>query len=121
MEQAVGGQAIHVAAIPLRRVEECGRQEPHLGHGEGLDFGGDVLAGELERIFEGQDAVHRALAFRLRGLLLLRFERGGGCRRGGEQHGKIAAAEGWLRVHGIPRWLESLTVCHVREAAETPG
>src|ERR1017187_8594578 len=101
VQQPVRRQAAHVAAIPLRRLQEGRRQQAHLRHGKWLDPGGDILAGEANRILEGQDAIHRALAFLGRrhagtGTRLL----GGGNRGGGKPRGKLAAAQGRLLVHG---------------------
>ena len=84
-----------------------------MSHGEWLHFRRNIFPRELNRILEGQYSIHRALAFlfrlkagigirRARGLLL-RFERGGGNRRRGKQRGKVAAAQGRLVLHGVPR------------------
>src|ERR1019366_8842154 len=110
VQQPVRRQAAHVAAIPLRPLQEGRRQEPHLSHGKWLDPRGDILAGEPDRILERQDAIHRALAFlgrrhagtgiRRGGGWLLGLKCAGGHRGSGKPRGKRAAAEGRLLVHG---------------------
>src|SRR5258708_5661846 len=52
IEQAIGRQALHVAAIPFGNFGVNAGQQLDLRHREWLDLGGDVLAGELDRRFE---------------------------------------------------------------------
>src|SRR5206468_1102184 len=105
VQHAVRREAIHVAAIPLRRFEERARQQAHLRQWKWLDLRRDIFARELEEIFERRDLVHRALAplwIRHAGgllrSLLLRGERSGSRYHGG----KRSAAEIFL-VHDPPR------------------
>ena len=104
MQQPVCRQTTHVAAIPLRRVQKRRRQQPHLRHGEWLDLDRRVLSRELDRILEGQDAIHRALAFLLRlqagiGIrctrgLLLRLSAVAATGVAASNAGKLTAAQG---------------------------
>ena len=66
VEQPVGGQPAHVAAIPLGRIQKRRWQQPYLGQRKCLHLGGNVFSLELDRILERQDAVYGAFAFRLR-------------------------------------------------------
>src|ERR1039457_5360078 len=116
VQQPVGREAAHVPTVPFRRLQEGRRQEPHLSHGKWLDPGGDILAGEPDRILERQDAIHRALALlgrrhagigiRRGGGWLLGLECAGGHRGSGQPRGKRAATWGRLLVHGdtSPAW-----------------
>jgi hypothetical protein len=54
VEQAIGGQAPHIAAIPPGGIRAQTGEELHLGHGERVHPGGHVLAGELDGRLEGR-------------------------------------------------------------------
>src|SRR6266436_1368773 len=62
VEQAVGRQALHVAAIPFGNFGIDAGQQLDLRHREWLDFCGDVLAHELDGRFEWRDFGRRAAA-----------------------------------------------------------
>src|SRR5258706_14377182 len=55
IKQAIGQQALHVAAIPFGNLGIDAGQQLDLRHREWLDFCGDVLARELDRRFEWRD------------------------------------------------------------------
>src|SRR5258708_37927534 len=55
IEQAIGRQALHVAAIPFGNFGVNAGQQLNLRHREWLDLAGDVLACELDRRFGWRD------------------------------------------------------------------
>src|SRR5216684_4537980 len=75
VEQAIGRQALHIAAIPFGNLGIDAGQQLNLRHREWLDLGGDVLAGELDRPFEWRD-FRRWAAARLAGVWI-RYAGGG--------------------------------------------
>ena len=111
VQQAVGGEAAHVAAIPFGGLGIHARQEFDLLHGERHRLGGDILAGEFDGRFEGRDFGRRSdrlcAVFGLApadGLLRQKRSGSAGSQRGGER------AAG--RFHESTSSLEPLTVSH---------
>src|SRR5258708_28774607 len=63
IKQAIGRQALHIAAIPFGNLAINARQQLDLRHREWLDFCGDVLACELDGRFEWRNFGRGAAAW----------------------------------------------------------